>query len=330
MELKTVLIGALALAATLTVAFLNKGEVRETGVNQKFTEFSQKFGRKYASPQEVEYRLSVFADNLAFAEETNNRQSSFTAGVNQFSDLTWEEFKRFYLLEPVANDNSDRTEWRFDGAETKDWNAEGKVTPVKNQGMCGSCWAFSTTGSLESALAIKTNKLNQYSEQELVDCSRSYGNYGCSGGLMTYAFKYIHDKKIGTEDEYPYKGVDQACHSKQSDNRVTVSGFRLLAKNDVPTLVSEIRKQPVSVAIEVQRDFQAYKGGVYKNNNCGSALNHGVLAAGFVTGSKDGDYFIVKNSWSGSWGEKGYIRMAFGTGQGTCGIANAWDAIPVL
>lgn len=326
MELKVLLLSALAVAATLSVVYMTSGS-EKVEVNDQFTQFTREHGRRYSSPQEAEYRLSVFKQTLKLIEETNARQSDFVTGVNQFSDLTFEEFKKFYLMEPLYNDMSDQTQWKLN-ADKKDWSAEGKVTPVKNQASCGSCWAFSTTGALESALAIKTGKLNQYSEQELVDCSRPYGNNGCNGGLMTYAFKYIHDKKIGTEEEYPYKARDMKCSSKQSDKRVTVKSHRILAKNDVPTLVSEIEHTPVSVAIEVQQDFMSYKSGVYKNDHCGTGLNHGVLAVGY--NSEGNGYFIVKNSWGAGWGNKGYIWMAYGKGKGTCGIANSWDAIPVL
>lgn len=330
MELRTILIGVLAVAAAGVSLYMMKDNSSPLKASSAFRAFQAKHSKSYSSPQEVEYRMAIFADNLQYIEQSNAQGKSFELGVNQFSDMTFEEFSKFYLMEPIQNELSDPAyDLPLPTAETKDWVKAGKVSHVKNQARCGSCWAFSTTGSLEAALAIKTGTLNEYSEQELVDCSRAYGNYGCNGGLMTYAFKYIHDKKIAREEDYPYKGVDQKCSIKKQDNRVTVAGFKLLAKNDVATLVNEIRKAPVSVAIEVQRDFMSYKTGIYTNARCGSALNHGVLAAGFVIDDKN-NYFIVKNSWGTAWGEQGYIRMAFGTGSGTCGIANSWDAIPVL
>lgn len=327
MNVKLFLLGALSVAALFSLSMLSSSS--SDSPNQEFHSFMQAHGRRYSSPQEFNYRLSIFLDNVAYNNMINAEGRSYELGVNQFSDLTFEEFASFYLMTPIENTD------KLEGPETprtagnKDWTAEGKVTKVKNQGQCGSCWAFSTTGGLESLYAIKKGYLHEYSEQELVDCSRGYGNQGCNGGLMSYAFKYIHDKSVGTEGDYPYVAKDQACKAPTKGERVTVAGSKPLSKNDVATLVAAIGTQPVPVAIEVQRDFVNYKTGIYSNANCGTALNHGVLATGF---SDDGkiNFFRVKNSWGTSWGEAGYIRMAYGTGKGTCGIANSWDAIPLL
>lgn len=201
------------------------------------------------------------------------------------------------------------------------WADKGAVTPVKNQGQCGSCWAFSTTGSLEGAHFIATQKLDSFSEQQLVDCSKAYGNNGCNGGLMDNAFWYVKDHGITLESTYPYKGVGGTCrYNPDQDKAWTVSDCTDVTAGKELSLVAAIAQQPVSVAIEADHiSFQLYKGGVF-NGNCGTKLDHGVLAVGY--GEDNGKkYYRVKNSWGAGWGMKGYIMIERnGDGKGKCGI----------
>lgn len=190
--------------------------------------------------------------------------------------------------------------------------------------MCGSCWAFSTVGSMEAFLALKhEQKVQSLSAQELVDCSGDYGNQGCNGGLMTNAYDYIEDHGLTTEEKYPYEGSDMNCQQIPDTDKLHVSKYKSLQCESTKELSEALAKVPVSIALEVQYDFQAYTGGIYENDDCGSQLNHGVL----LVGQKD-NYYIVKNSWSESWGEEGYIRIAYKKGSGTCGMANSWNVIP--
>ena len=204
-----------------------------------------------------------------------------------------------------------------------DWTEHGAVTPVKNQGQCGSCWAFSATGSLEGLNYIKNKELLSFSEQQLVDCSHSYGNNGCNGGLMDMAFWYVTDNGISLESKYPYRGVGGQCHYTAEDKAFTNKDCTDVTVNKELPLLAAINQQPVSVAIQANHmSFQLYKSGVY-SGNCGTKLDHGVLAVGY--GDLDGKkFFKVKNSWGASWGQKGFILIARkGDGKGQCGIQEA-------
>lgn len=253
MRIQQILLSALALTATGLSIYLMMHNTPNTEHLDEFVKFKSQYNKTHSTQEELEYRFAVFQKNMEEINRVNSLNLTYELGVNQFADLTFEEFKSQYLSVEIDNPTL-TTEGPRVNASNIDWRDKKVVTGVKNQGACGSCWAFSTTGSFESALAIKNKKLPSLSEQELVDCSRAQGNYGCGGGLMTNAFNYVKKFKLGTEKDYPYTARNGSCKRKDGE-RYTISSFRTLSPPNVNQLAKEIQTQPVSVAIEVRGDF---------------------------------------------------------------------------
>ena len=296
-----------------------------------FDEWAAENGRTY-SPAEVSHRREVYSQNLVKITTHNLSNATWKMGVNKFADLTAAEFAGLYTggFRPATTVAPKRTNLRIASMAlpaSVDWTTKGAVTPVKDQGQCGSCWAFSTTGSTEGAWFQKNGTLVSLSEEQLVECSDAEGNQGCNGGLMDYGFQYIIDNKgITTEAAYPYTsggGTSGTCQAKGKPVAATLSGFTDVPVNSETALLTAIVQQPVSVAVEADQDtFQFYTSGVM-TGVCGTQLDHGVLAVGYGTDATGGDYYKVKNSWGASWGEAGYIRLGRGAKfnpSGQCGI----------
>jgi C1A family cysteine protease len=247
---------------------------------------------------------------------------SWTMAVNKFADLTGAEFKRLYTSKYYPVNHTVWTPPSSALPASVDWTTEGVVTPVKDQGQCGSCWAFSSTGSIEGAWAVKNKVLYNLSEQQLVDCSTPQGNQGCNGGLMDQAFQYVVSSGLTTDAAYPYTATGPNTCKNTSRPVVTLSGFKDVPQNSEVALMTAVVQQPVSVAVEADQSvFQFYSSGVM-TKACGTSLDHGVLLVGYGT-SNGQDYYKVKNSWGADWGDKGYILLGRGAQfgeSGQCGI----------
>eukprot|EP00935_MAST-01C_sp_MAST-1C-sp1_P000614 g614.t1 len=269
----------------------------------EWEEYKAAFGKRYSAAEEPA-RRKAFEGNVRFIQEHNRKEGQiFRCGVGPLSDLTSEEYREQYLRpnafhyqQSAADAKPDLSLLNAAPPTAIDWRSKGAVTPVKNQGSCGSCWAFATTGSLEGAYQIATGSLRSLSEQQLVDCSSSLGNAGCNGGNIPLAFQYIiQNKGIDSEDDYSYDGADDPCWAAAAKRVVaTLSNYTVVPPNDEDALAAAVAINPVAVAIEAdQQAFQNYKSGVF-NAACGTKLDHGVLIAGLTD-----DAYIVKNSQLG-------------------------------
>jgi C1A family cysteine protease len=306
--------------------------VSESAILDRFHAYQVDFEKNYPE-SEHDFRFKVFRYNFEnILSHNSNNTRTFDMAVNKFTDMTPDEF-RFKMVGGYRTDAEVFTSCGSFVSTGKsvpdsiDWRLDGAVTPVKDQGQCGSCWSFSATGALEGAWAVGKGKLVSLSEQQLVDCAGiRYGSMGCNGGLMEGAFNYAIDKGMCTEDSYPYtSGVSQTggtCGSCAT--AVKVSKCFNVKTNDQIALKEAVSNSPVAIAIEADtRYFQSYSSGVLTSSTCGTTLDHGVLIVGY--GEDDGQkYWLVKNSWGSGWGDSGYVKIARSDSSndgGVCGIS---------
>tara|TARA_B110000091_G_scaffold210545_1_gene253554 strand:- start:3110 stop:4213 length:1104 start_codon:yes stop_codon:yes gene_type:complete len=342
-----------------------------SNLSDRFDQWSDKFSKRFDSEDHKQHVFRNWIVNDKHIDTTNDKNLTYTLGHNHLSGLNSDEFSSYMGFSPVISrpDNlqkisrddvkkvvcvSDciksskdtttqetlgcisecmsKQDYILGAAASIDWVDNGAVTPVKDQGQCGSCWSFSTTGALEGAYYVKYGKLISFAEQQLVDCDNFQNggkDHGCNGGLMDNAFSWI-SKNGGLcgETSYPYvsgttkkAGTCETVCDNIGDSKVV--SFHDVSKSSDTAMMTALSQQPVSIAIQAdQQDFQLYKSGVF-SGSCGTQLDHGVLAVGY--GSDDGsDYYLVKNSWSSSWGLNGYIKLGRGdkynNGQGQCGM----------
>ena len=325
---KFIMIGVIsAMALACSTIGVNAGPSEGNLHFSEFEKFVQKFEKKYEE-SEFRNRLEIFTENfnkiLQHNREAESGNRSYYLGIGPFADMTVNEYSNSFLNPYFTRGAVGCDEFKYtssmDSVPTRmDWREHNAVTDVKDQGQCGSCWSFSTTGAVEGLVSIKQNDLTPLSEQQLVDCSRSYGNNGCYGGLMTSAFDYVMDNKgLCTETEYPYTAKGGTCQKCMADSDSFLTGCSEVSSGDENSVIQALSQQPLAVAIQADTfDFQHYKNGVFNSTACYTGqLDHGVLLVAY-----DQDTMTIKNSWGTSWGDGGYITMARTDDQvGMCGV----------
>jgi cathepsin L len=326
-----------------TVFIFNSIEIFCYQTTVEFKSFMQTHNRTYGTKRELFLRNLVWEQNMDYINKFNQEADlglhTYRLKMNAYGDYLSEEFavtmygynETLRTRYPVKNEHIYRSKTPQALPTSMDWRSMGRVTPVKNQGNCGSCWAFAATGALEGQLAKKYGQLYDLSEQQLVDCAGGYDTYGCEGGFTEQAMVYVRDRNgLSLETNYAYQAEQRACSSNIRGLPFNITSIKNIASGDEKALQAALASVgPVAVAIDASsRSFQFYSSGVYIDRKCKSnmySLDHAVLVVGYGTdASRGGDYWIVKNSWGTTWGENGYIRMARNR-KNQCGIAT--DAV---
>jgi len=293
-------------------------------IETEFSKWAESNNKAY-TPEEYQYRLAVFASNLEIIDQLNEESDGAIFGINEFSDLSPEEFTQMYNGFVPGTEDGERPLLDLPNVAAPDtfsWLSSSKVTAVKNQAQCGSCWAFSATENIESVWMIAKNltasDMKPLAPQQIVDCDKSDG--GCNGGWPRTAYTYvINAHGQDTEASYPYRAVNQACHFILADVEATISSYKYAttSRNEDQMKTATATVSPLSICVDASK-WQSYRSGVMTAAQCGTSLDHCVQIVGYDTSSAT-PFWNVRNSWGASWGEKGFIRLAYG--HNTCGLA---------
>lgn len=297
----------------LLIALLTASALYYSTVEKKddYLQWKQQFSVAYSAEEDA-YRRLIYLKNLEIIQKHNaDPKQTYKMGLNQFSAMTDAEFQSSYLNPMVRNNVVSDEETQNVVVGDVNWVEQGKVSRVKNQGSCGSCWAFSAVGVLESWALFKSQTVD-LSEQQLVDCSGKYGNEGCNGGFNYQGLNYVKANGITTESAYPYTAKTQTC--KTTGGSFKIAGVTTI--KSCPNLQTAIQSHPVGVSADAT-NWSRYSSGVF--SNCGRNLNHDILLVGYTS-----TYWLIKNSWGTSWGEKGFIRLASGNTCGVCDDLSPW------
>ncbi|NWI37205.1 CATL2 protein, partial [Picathartes gymnocephalus] len=325
---------AMALTLGLLLALLGCATAPDPALEEAWEEWKSLYTKEYSGEAEA-VRREVWEQNLRYIQQHNQEESqgkhSYRLAMNHFGDLTNQEFNELmngYI--PVRREEPApifQASAALKAPVKVDWRAKGYVTPVKSQGDCGSCWAFSATGALEGLMFRKTGKLVVLSEQNLIDCTQTRGNEGCRGGHMQQAFQYVRENGLNSERTYPYKGTDNSrCQYDPQDKAATCSGYKTVPTGNEVALQQVVADVgPVSVAVDARsQNFQFYKSGLYTCASGQQNVTHAMLLVGYDTtqlGKRNVSYWILKNSWAKCWGEKGYMYLLKDAGN-QCGVAS--------
>ncbi|CAD8123478.1 unnamed protein product [Paramecium sonneborni] len=300
----------------------------EDKLMKEYQIWQQEHGKRY-SQFENTFRFGIFKKNYDYVINHQKRfeagLETYELGMNSLADLSVEEFEGIYLK--WRYNNKQQSNEIFEGGkgiqipEFVDLRNDGLVSAVQNQGNCGSCWAFSAVGSLESALRQSGVQNVELSEQELNDCTKGqeYDSDGCNGGFMFEAFEYASKNGIAIKSEYTYVAQDQECQSKKTKTRFTFNGYIRVESLNSQAYLEAASQHALSVGINASGiNFQLYRKGIFSSKCDGKveSLNHAILNVGYAP-----DYYLLKNSWGLSWGEAGFIRFARITDKvGQCGV----------
>ncbi len=295
----------------------------------EYQRYLKSYHKNYTNSSDFWSHYYTFSSNLDRITKHNQGNYSWKMGINNFTDMTTSEYKRFYLgtRPPKSSPSYSVFKPHSSGSvpDAIDWRSAGVVTNVKDQQQCGSCWAFSAVGAVEGAHAKKTGNLVSLSEQNLVDCAQNFGCDGCEGGWMNAAMEYVHyNGGLDDEQDYPYTAQDGTCHYEKNESMATVKSVVNITQGSDDALLQAVATVgPVSVAIDAEYDFQMYSSGIYTSTQCDpDSLDHGVLVVGYGVSPEGKKYYIIKNSWGNSWGMDGYIYWDRDV-PNMCGIAEA-------